>query len=253
MSTDPTPSEAAAGAKYGNSWSRSGSAERNSQPIASALAPLLSTSSSASRAPVILEVASGFGHQISAIAQQYPRCRFQPSEADAYPRSQIDKLCSSLPNVAKAEALDVLEQNDWTTLVHNISGEATPGASEDEGLFDGLIVCNFTHITPWKVTENLFRNLDPRLGYVTQQGYRSVLSRTRGWVAIYGAFNENGEYTSEGNRKFDEDVRQRNAEWGLRDVQGELVPLAERHGYELTDRIEMPAGNLFLIFRVRKE
>lgn len=90
------------------------------------------------------------------------------------------------------------------------------------------------------------------MGYATQQGYRNILIRD-GWIAVYGAFNENGGYTSEGNRKFDEEIKGRNPEFGLRDVQGEVVPLAERHGFELRERIEMPAGNLFLIFRLRTE
>lgn len=116
-----------------------------------------------------------------------------------------------------------------------------------------MIACNLVHIAPWSVTESLFSHLDPRVSYVTQQGYRNLLSRSHGWIAIYGAFNENGAFTSEGNAKFDADIRGRNPVFGLRDIQNELVPLAARHGYELTDRLEMPAGNLFLIFRLRKE
>ncbi|TKY87230.1 hypothetical protein EX895_003907 [Sporisorium graminicola] len=245
--------------KYRSSWSQPGSAERNAQPIAQALSSLLSsaaTTSSSPRRPVVLEVASGFGHQICAIASAYPHCRFHPSEADAYLRSEIDTRSADLPNIAKAEPLDLLSQNDWRTLVHNIAGEtqsSTPASEEDQGLFDGVIACNLLHIAPWSVTESLFSHLDPRVSYVTQQGYRNLLSLRNGWIAVYGAFNENGAFTSEGNAKFDADIRGRDPEFGLRDVQTELVPLAARHGYELTDRIDMPAGNLLLVFRVRKE
>ncbi|CBQ72048.1 conserved hypothetical protein [Sporisorium reilianum SRZ2] len=251
MSSDTAPSS-----KYRSSWSLPGSAERNLQPIADALSPLLSpaATSSSARKPVILEVASGFGHQIHAIASTYPHCRFHPSEADAHLRGEIDTRAAGLPNVAKAESLDLLSQSDWRALVHNVSGEAAPPSSaKDQGLFDRVIACNLVHTAPWSVTESLFSHLDPRVSYVTQQGYRNLLSRRNGWIAIYGAFNENGAFTSEGNAKFDADIRSRNPEFGLRDIQNELVPLAERHGYELTDRIEMPAGNLFLIFRGRKK
>ncbi|EST07774.1 Protein of unknown function DUF938 [Kalmanozyma brasiliensis GHG001] len=248
MTTDSTaPSET--DAKYRSSWSRPGSAERNAQPIADALSSLLPSPSSSKRKTTILEVASGFGQQIRAIATTYPSVQLHPSEADAYPRHQIDTLTSNLPNVGKAETLDLVDQNDWLTLAHNISGES---ASTEEGLFDGVLACNLTHIVPWRVTESLFSHLDPRVGYVTQQGYRNLLSRD-GWIAIYGAFNENGECTSEGNRNFDKEIRERDAEFGLRDVQTEIVPLAWRHGFELKERIEMPAGNLMLVFRMRKE
>lgn len=244
----PPPTEA--DAKYRSSWSLPGSAERNAQPIAEALSPLLSPASTFSRKQTVLEVASGFGHQLRAIASSYPHCQFHPSEVDAIPRSQIDSLTSDLANVSKAEALDLVVEDDWLTLVHNVAGEAIGG---EQGLFDGVLACNLTHIVPWKVTESLFSHLDPRVGWVTQGGYRNLLSRTNGWVAIYGAFNEDGEFTSEGNKKFDEEIRKRDKEFGLRDVQRELVPLAWRHGYELERRVEMPAGNLLLVFRVRKE
>lgn len=255
MTTESSaPSETEA--KYRASWSLPGSAERNSEAIAAALSPLLSSTPSTSRTPLVLEVASGFGHQIHAIASRHPSHRFVPSEADAYPRTQIDTRNADLTNVAPAEALDLLDQNDWLTLVHNTAAEqevSSTLAGADESLFDGVIACNLTHIAPWKVTESLFSHLDPRLGYATQQGYRHLVSRSHGWIAIYGAFNEHGAFTSEGNKSFDNEIRKRNPEFGLRDVQSELQPLAQRHGYQLAQRIEMPAGNLLLIFRVRKE
>lgn len=107
--------------KYRSSWSLPGSAERNSQPIARALSPLLSpaatsSSSSSSRKPVILEVASGFGHQIHAVASEYPHCRFHPSEADAYLRDEINTRTAGLPNVVKAESLvKVTGEHSYTT------------------------------------------------------------------------------------------------------------------------------------------
>ncbi len=58
--------------------------------------------------------------------------------------------------------------------------------------------------------QSLFSHLDPRVGYVTQQGYRNLLSRQHGWIAIYGAFNENGTFTSPGNEAFDKEIRSRN-------------------------------------------
>lgn len=254
--TTETAGSSESDAKYRSSWSLPGSAERNSQPIAEALSSLVSACSSDSLAhrPVILEVASGFGHQIHALASKHPQCHFCPSEADSYPRQQIDLRTAQLANVDKAESLDVLNQNDWLTLVHNVSGkQESMRAPEQDGLFDGVIACNLSHIAPWSVTESLFSHLDPRVGYVTQQGYRNLLRRDHGWIAIYGAFNENGEYTSQANANFDAEIRSRNPEFGLRDLQNQLVPLAARHGYALSQRIDMPAGNLLLIFHLHQE
>ncbi|PWY98431.1 hypothetical protein BCV70DRAFT_201745 [Testicularia cyperi] len=278
-------------AKYRSSWSLPGSAERNSEAIAQALASMLESAAigSGSREgkkgrkhrPTILEVASGFGHQICAVAAspEGSKCRFQPTEADRYLCDQIDaraasssvsastiskgegdeqsqdKSRSKTSNVRKAELLDLLDQNDWLALAHNVSAELDLGDEDGEGcgIFDGVLVCNLTHVAPWSVTESLFSHLDPRLSYMTNQGTRSLLDPKTGWIAIYGAFNQHGRFTSEGNQKFDHDIRSRNPEFGLRDIQAQLEPLAHRHGYQLHQQIEMPAGNLLLVFRVRDQ
>jgi hypothetical protein len=44
--------------------------------------------------------------------------------------------------------------------------------------------------------------------------------------------------------QFDANLRTRNPEFGLRDLQRELEPLAQQHGMRLKERIEMPAGNV---------
>lgn len=240
--------------KLPNSWSAPGSAQRNAGPITEALTPYLSSFTVPK--PVILEVASGFGRQIRAVAASAPHCVFQPSELDKDLCAEVNKSTSSLENVLSAETLDVTDQSDWMALVHNVSASldktATPGSDEVDALFHGVLACNLTHIAPWKVTQNLFSHLDPRLTYITNKGQCSLLSPTQGWIALYGAFNENGTFTSPGNKQFDADIRARNPEYGLRDIQSEILPLAQTHGYRLAQRIEMPAGNLLLLFTLEQ-
>ncbi|EPQ28173.1 uncharacterized protein PFL1_04500 [Pseudozyma flocculosa PF-1] len=253
----PTPPPQEDEGKYRSSWSVAGSAERNSGPIAETLAPLLPAPPAGSagqheqrRRPLVLELSSGFGHQISTLASRATHVDFQPTEADAYLCSRIDSTCSASPNVKRAQVLDVLEQQAWLGLMHavpSLSQESHGHDDDGDGAFDAVVVCNLTHVAPWSVTESLFAHLDPRLTYLTESGQKPILRR-RGWIAIYGAFNEHGGFTSDGNRQFDDTIKARNPHFGLRDVQGELVPLAQRHGFELQQRIEMPAGNLMLIF-----
>lgn len=241
-------------AKLPDSWSSPGSAQRNAGPIAEALKPYFAAFTVPK--PVVLEVASGFGHQISALAQSARHCVFQPTEADKGLCAEIDGAAAPLENVLRAEHLDITDQEDWLALVHNVSASldktATSGSDAVDALFHGVLACNLTHITPWKVTQNLFSHLDPRLTYITNKGQSSLLSPTQGWIALYGAFNENGTFTSAGNQQFDADIRSRNPQYGLRDVQSEIVPLAQTHGYRLAQRIEMPAGNLMLIFTLEQ-
>lgn len=62
-------------------------------------------------------------------------------------------------------------------------------------------------------------------------------------------FEENGRQTAESNEAFDADLRRRNPEWGVRDLE-DVCAAAARHGLRLDEKIEMPANNLSIVFRV---
>ena len=65
---------------------------------------------------------------------------------------------------------------------------------------------------------------------------------------LYGPFRENGVHTAPSNAVFDESLRARNPEWGVRDV-ADLTELARAHRLSFAERVSMPANNLSLIFR----
>ena len=69
-----------------------------------------------------------------------------------------------------------------------------------------------------------------------------------GVLYLYGAYKENGGNTAPSNAAFDQDLRRRNPEWGVRDLE-EVTKLAEDHGLKLAERIAMPANNLSIVFR----
>ena len=58
---------------------------------------------------------------------------------------------------------------------------------------------------------------------------------------------EGGRHTSTGNEEFDASLRQRNPEWGYRDVE-EVRELARSHGLDLVQQVDMPANNFCLVF-----
>lgn len=65
----------------------------------------------------------------------------------------------------------------------------------------------------------------------------------------YGPFTiDCGTHTSESNRDFDESLRQRNPEWGYRDVE-DIKTRAAAQGLQLLDVVSMPANNFSLVFR----
>ena len=65
---------------------------------------------------------------------------------------------------------------------------------------------------------------------------------------LYGPFIERGSPTVPSNIAFDQSLRRRNSEWGIRNVD-DLAALGARYGLSLSERIAMPANNLVLMFR----
>ena len=56
-----------------------------------------------------------------------------------------------------------------------------------------------------------------------------------------------GEFTTESNRAFDASLRERDPEWGYRDVE-DLKGLAETNGLAFREAISMPANNFLMLF-----
>ena len=64
----------------------------------------------------------------------------------------------------------------------------------------------------------------------------------------YGPYRREGRHTAESNAAFDLDLRRRNAEWGVRDVES-VADLAVAAGFAAPVIEPMLANNLSLIFR----
>ena len=50
------------------------------------------------------------------------------------------------------------------------------------------------------------------------------------------------------NEAFDQDLKRRNAEWGVRAIE-DMAEIARTNGLELVERVSMPANNVSLVFR----
>src|SRR5690606_29065279 len=104
-----------------------------------------------------------------------------------------------------------------------------------EARFDALVCINLVHISPWTTTCTLLTRATEHLV-------------SGGTLVLYGPYNIEGRYTSEGNRSFDASLRARNPSWGLRDMV-QVKDEAQRHGLLWQEHVEMPANNLSLILR----
>ncbi len=168
---------------------------------------------------LVLEFASGTGEHAMHFAAALPALTFQPSDPNESARASIDAWAQTrgLANVRPALALD---------------------ASAGEWPVDGVaaIFCiNMIHISPWAATVGLIEGAGDALP-------------SGGVLFLYGPYRRGGVPTAPSNEAFDADLRSRNADWGLRQLE-EVEVLAQRHGFGAPTVIEMPANNLSVVFR----
>ena len=79
---------------------------------------------------------------------------------------------------------------------------------------DALLCINMIHISPWECTEALFRGA-------------SALLAGGSPLITYGPYRLHGEHSAPSNAAFDESLRSRDPNWGVRDID-ELTALASR-------------------------
>ena len=67
-------------------------------------------------------------------------------------------------------------------------------------------------------------------------------------LIIYGPFRRNGAHTSASNAAFDQSLRERNHQWGLREL-NQVTAIAAKAGFNNENVFSMPANNLTLVFQ----
>lgn len=186
---------------------------RNSEPLAEVLAEELPDRG------LVLEVASGSGEHAVFLARRFPALGWQPSDVDLEALASVDAWAAeaAVANLRPAIALDAAQAN-W------------PIAAAD-----AVLCVNMVHISPWSAAVGLFAGA----GRILTSGAPLVL---------YGPFIEPGRETAPSNLAFDQSLKQRNSEWGLRNT-ADLDALAADHGLRRTARHAMPANNLVLVYR----
>jgi hypothetical protein len=194
-------------------------AERNRTPILDLLRKILPASGQA------LEIASGTGQHVAHFASHMPGWVWQPSDAQADGFESIGAWCaqSGVPNVREPFLLDVM---------------ATRWLYEDDEFadkFDAIFCANMLHIAPWATCAALMAGA-------------SKYMLPGGALITYGPYLERDVPTSIGNLAFDESLRQRDPAWGIRALE-DVVHQAAHAGLRLSERFEMPANNLLLVFR----
>lgn len=170
----------------------------------------------------ILEVGGGTGEHAVHIAGALPGVQWLTGDPDPASRASIAAWIEEtrLSNLRGPHAIDV------TALEWGV---------EDAAPFDGIVSINMVHIAPFAAAKGLFAGA-------------GRLLRSGGKLFLYGPFSRNGVHAAPSNKAFDEGLRRRDPEWGVRDLDRDLAPLAQKNGLALDRVVEMPANNLSLIF-----
>ena len=186
---------------------------RNRDAIAAVLGDWLPASGT------VLEVASGSGEHAVHFAAAFPKLGWQPSDPDPAALASIAAWSAEagLSNIAAPLHLDA-SAPDWPL-----------------GHADALLCINMVHISPWTATVGLFTQSAKLL----QEGAPLIL---------YGPYFRKDHPTAPSNLAFDESLRARDAEWGVRWLE-DVTEVTEAKGFELAQVREMPANNLMLLYR----
>ena len=179
----------------------------------------------------VIEAGSGTGQHVVTFARHTPDIIWWPSDTNAQHLRSIEawRAHAALPNIRTALRID-LSDPAWCPELHDGSG---PGS------LLAAFCANVIHIAPWRVAEGLFEGAGRYL-------------RADGRLLLYGPFKRDGKHTALSNAVFDTSLRERDAEWGVRDV-AEVETLAHRAGLVLAQTVEMPANNLILAFERSKK
>ncbi len=165
-----------------------------------------------------LEIGSGTGQHAVYFAAALPRLTWQTSDvADnlAGIRTWLEE--ARLPNLPPPVRLDV------------------NGAWPQSARYDAAFSANTLHIMSWGDVQRMF------------EGLGAVLAEDA-TLAIYGPFNYRGRFTSKSNAEFDQWLKQRSSDMGIRDFEA-IDALARSIQLQLVEDRAMPANNRTLVWQ----
>jgi SAM-dependent methyltransferase len=188
-------------------------AERNRDPILAVLRRVLPPTG------LVLEIASGTGQHAAHFAAALPEIDWQPSDTTPEARASVEawRVHTALPNLRAPLDLDVMRE-PWPIVAA-----------------DAVVCINMIHIAPWAAAQALMAGAGRVLG-------------AGGVLYLYGPYRRNGAHTAESNDMFDRQLKSRNPEWGVRDMEA-VADLAAQQGFVLSEVVEMPANNFSVVFR----
>ncbi|MEM6712592.1 MAG: DUF938 domain-containing protein [Pseudomonadota bacterium] len=188
-------------------------AARNADAIVKALVPHLP------KTGFVLEVASGTGEHVIALATQTPHLAWQPTEIDEERLKSIAAWIgyTGATNVKPPRRYDAV-QTPW------------PGPQAN-----AVFLSNLLHLLSEADAMALLANLSNALS-------------PSGVLALYGPFKRGDAYASEGDERFDATIRAERPLAGYKSidwVNGQCM----KNGLTAVEQISMPANNLMTLWQ----
>ena len=190
----------------------SAAADNNKEPILHVLQQVLE------ECATVLEIGSGTGQHAVYLSRHLEHLIWHPTDlAQNVPGISARVVEEGGPNVVAPIELDV-SKHPWP--VNQI---------------DAVYSANVVHIISWPLVEELFK------------GVGQVLNQS-GHLCLYGPYKYNGQYTTESNANFDEWLKDRDPESGIKDFEA-VNDLALAQGLALLKDYSMPANNQLLVWQ----
>jgi hypothetical protein len=188
--------------------------ENNKDPILQVIRTVFS------RPATVWEIGSGTGQHACYFAGQLPHLDWQPTDRPEHIAGiSLWRREAGLANLRPPLAIDVTDALWPCTRI------------------EALFTANTLHIMSWRQVQVFF----DRLGqYLIPDAP----------VCMYGPFNYDGRYTSDGNARFDQWLKDRDPLSGIRDFEA-VTALAASMGIALVDDVAMPANNRLLVLSKR--
>jgi len=170
----------------------------------------------------VLEIASGTGEHAVFFADNLPHLDWYPSDRDPELRASIATWREEYPSPNLQPPL-------------NIDAATKPWQAEIEPItIDAIVNINMIHISPWSACLGLMAGT----GRILQPG---------GVLYLYGPYQKEGKHTAPSNQAFDQSLRDRNPEWGVRNLE-DVITAAAANKLKFQEAIAMPANNFSVIF-----
>lgn len=189
------------------------SADNNKAPILNIFKNYLKTKDT------VLEIGSGTGQHICYFAENFPNITFHPSDLE-HNLSGIKAWIedSALDNILSPRLLKVSDSATYPTECHDV-----------------IYSANTAHIMSREEVKDMFSLVGKTL-------------KQNGHFILYGPFNENGQFTSDSNRLFDQHLKSQAPHMGIRD-KADLNSMASHNTLSFQTSHAMPANNQILVFQ----